>query len=73
VAAERAGELAALGQVRSDLDDVDRALARLDAGTYGTCEVCAVALDDAVLADRPAARLCPAHPGAGAVPAAPPS
>jgi RNA polymerase-binding transcription factor DksA len=61
VAAERAGELAALGQVRSDLDDVDRALARLDAGTYGTCEVCGAALPDEELAARPAARLCAEH------------
>jgi len=61
VAAERAAELAALDRARADLDDVDRALARLDAGTYGTCEVCAAALDDALLASAPAARLCAAH------------
>jgi RNA polymerase-binding transcription factor DksA len=61
VAAERAAELAALDRARADLDDVDRALDRLDAGTYGTCEVCAAALEDAVLATAPAARLCPIH------------
>jgi RNA polymerase-binding transcription factor DksA len=60
-AAERARELAVAERAQSALDDVDRALARLDAGTYGTCEVCGAALPDEELAARPAARLCAEH------------
>ena len=56
VAAERAEEMAALRRAQADLADVDRALARLDDGTYGTCEACGVVLPDEVLADAPAAR-----------------
>jgi RNA polymerase-binding transcription factor DksA len=61
VAAERAEELAALRRAQGDLADVDRALARLDEGTYGTCEACGVALPDEVLAAAPAARTCAQH------------
>jgi RNA polymerase-binding transcription factor DksA len=65
VAAERAEEMAALRRAQADLADVDRALARLDDGTYGTCEACGVALPDEVLAEAPAARACPEHAAAG--------
>jgi hypothetical protein len=61
VAAERAAELAALRRAQADLADVDHALARLDDGTYGTCEACGVVLADDVLAEAPAARTCAAH------------
>jgi hypothetical protein len=47
--------------VEAELDDVARALDRLDEGTYGTCEVCGVALGDEVLAAAPAARDCGGH------------
>ena len=47
--------------VEAELDDVARALDRLDEGTYGTCEVCGVPLGDEVLAAAPAARSCGAH------------
>ncbi|MCB1016423.1 MAG: hypothetical protein KDB10_15135 [Acidimicrobiales bacterium] len=50
-----------LDAVAADLDGVDAALRRLDDGTYGTCEVCTVALDDEVLAADPVARRCAAH------------
>ena len=43
------------------LDDVDRALARIDDGTYGTCETCGAVIDDAVLVSSPTARACEAH------------
>ena len=62
VAIERAEEMAALRRAQQDLIDVDRALARLDDGTYGTCEACGVAIADDVLADAPATRTCPDHP-----------
>ena len=47
--------------VEADLDDVARALDRLDDGSYGTCEVCGAALGDEVLTAAPAARFCAEH------------
>ncbi|WP_404821959.1 TraR/DksA family transcriptional regulator [Oerskovia merdavium] len=38
--------------------EVDAALARLDAGTYGTCESCGGPVGEARLEARPTARLC---------------
>jgi hypothetical protein len=40
---------------------VERALEQLDAGTYGICESCGNAIEDAVLAATPQARSCSAH------------
>jgi len=54
-------ELDALGVVEAELADVELALARLDDGTYGRCEVCEAAIDEARLAEAPAARFCRAH------------
>ena len=48
-----------LDGIEADLADIDLALARLDAGTYGTCDTCGAAIDDAVLAERPATHRCP--------------
>jgi len=48
------------------LDGVDRALARLDDGTYGTCEVCGAALDDHDLEGDPLLTRCVAHRSPGA-------
>ena len=48
-------ELARSAQV---LDDVDRALERLSAGTYATCENCGGSIDDADLAADPTRRTC---------------
>lgn len=71
VAAERAAELAALRQVQGDLAAVDRALAAIDEGAYGTCVVCGATLADELLADSPAATACPDHDHEGAAAAAP--
>jgi RNA polymerase-binding transcription factor DksA len=49
-----------LDTIESDLADVELALARLEAGTYETCEVCSGVLTDDVLAVAPAARRCAA-------------
>ena len=38
--------------------DLDAALERLEAGTYGTCEVCGQPIGEARLAAVPAARRC---------------
>jgi RNA polymerase-binding transcription factor len=64
VDSERERELAVIAQAQADLADVDRALERLDDGTYGTCEVCGEAIADDVLERAPATRLCPAHAAA---------
>lgn len=40
------------------LDQIDRALAKLDAGTYGVCERCGKAIGDERLRARPWATLC---------------
>ena len=44
------------------LDDVERALARLDEGTYGACEACGGPIDEGRLARFPTARTCAGHP-----------
>jgi hypothetical protein len=44
-----------------ELADVERALTRLDDGTYGRCETCGQALPDERLAVAPAARRCGGH------------
>jgi hypothetical protein len=43
------------------LDDVDRALERLSAGTYDSCESCGGPIDDADLALDPTRRVCHQH------------
>jgi RNA polymerase-binding transcription factor DksA len=48
----------AINATEARLDEVDQALARIDAGTYGTCQDCGGAIDDARLADAPTALTC---------------
>jgi len=50
-------------RLRVELDDVEVALERLDAGTYGTCQVCGTELADGELERQPQARLCVEHSG----------
>lgn len=50
-----------LDAAEADVEAVERALDRLDDGTYGTCEVCAAPIDPARLADEPTARSCAEH------------
>ncbi|NYI47038.1 RNA polymerase-binding transcription factor DksA [Nocardioides aromaticivorans] len=58
IAFERS-QLAALGaQVRERLAEVDAALERLAAGTYGVCEVCGQPIAEGRLEVRPTARTC---------------
>lgn len=44
------------------LDEVDDALARLEAGTFGRCEACGEPIDDQRLLETPTARTCDRHP-----------
>jgi RNA polymerase-binding transcription factor DksA len=52
---------------RRKLADVEEALARLAAGTFGRCEQCGSAIPAGTLAAVPEARYCPAC-AAGAIP-----
>ena len=58
---EREKDLSILEQVEAELLDVERALRRLDDGTYGTCEACRGPIGDERLEAMPAARFCVAH------------
>lgn len=40
---------------------IERALSRIEAGTYGTCEVCSAPIETERLHANPAARTCKAH------------
>ncbi len=51
-----------LSEAEQVLDEVDRALARLEDGTYGTCEVCGEPVAEERLAADPLARTCESHP-----------
>ena len=58
VTAER-GEAEALAvSLREALSEVEDALGKIEAGTYGRCESCGKAIAPARLEAKPAARLC---------------
>jgi RNA polymerase-binding transcription factor DksA len=61
VAAEQDEIMALATDLRAQLDDVQLALDKLDAGTYGRCEICDEPIGDERLAVMPAARYCMAH------------
>lgn len=58
---EREKDFSILEQVEAELADVQRALQRLDEGTYGLCDACRQPIDDERLEAQPAARFCVAH------------
>jgi len=60
VGVDTEGEMhrSAVDAVDGLLDEVELALARLDDGTYGRCEVCGEAIDDGRLAAQPIIRTC---------------
>jgi DnaK suppressor protein len=60
---EREKEFSILEQVEAELIEVDRALARLDEGTYGRCDACGGEIPDERLESVPAARFCVRHQG----------
>jgi RNA polymerase-binding transcription factor DksA len=69
IAFERAQVAALLIEARAYLDELDQALARLEAGSYAICERCGGPIGTDRLAARPAARTCiscaPPRPGRG--------
>jgi DnaK suppressor protein len=58
IAFERAQLTAVLEATRRQVAELDHALRRLDAGTYGTCEQCGRPIPAERLAARPSARTC---------------
>ncbi len=61
VAAEVGESRAIAAELRDQLNDVERALEKLDAGTYGRCEVCDQPIGAERLDAMPAARTCIEH------------
>jgi RNA polymerase-binding transcription factor DksA len=55
---EREKDLSILEHVEAELADVEHALARLEDGSYGTCEACGKPIGDERLEAMPAARFC---------------
>jgi DnaK suppressor protein len=58
---EREKDLSILEQVESELVEIERAFARLEAGDYGRCEVCGRPIGDERLEARPTATRCIEH------------
>lgn len=58
VTAERGEVDAIVSSLLETLDDLEHALAKLDSGTFGSCENCAAPIAEARLEAMPAARLC---------------
>jgi DnaK suppressor protein len=61
---EREKDLSILEQVEAELRDVERALQRLDDGTYGTCAACGIEIVDERLEAMPATSFCVEHQAA---------
>ena len=61
IAFERSQVDALVRQAREHLADIDAALAKVTAGTYGLCEVCGEPIPDRRLEARPTARTCVEH------------
>ncbi len=61
VAAEQGENKVLASQFRTELDEIQRALTKLDDGTYGKCETCGEAIPAARLEAMPAARFCIVH------------
>jgi DnaK suppressor protein len=61
VAAEQGENAVLAARLRTELDEVERALAKLDDGTYGSCEICGTAIAAPRLEAMPATRFCIDH------------
>jgi DnaK suppressor protein len=62
---ERELDLVLSAQAKSAVDEIDRALAKIDNGTYGTCEKCGKEIPKARLKVLPHAPLCVACKSGG--------
>ncbi|MCO4257009.1 TraR/DksA family transcriptional regulator [Pseudarthrobacter cellobiosi] len=65
IAFELSQASALLQQSSSGLEQVDAALARIAAGTYGTCDVCGDPIAEGRLEARPSTPFCILHAAAG--------
>jgi RNA polymerase-binding transcription factor DksA len=61
VAAEQGENKALVNQFRKELLETQRALDKIDEGTYGVCERCGQAIAEARLEAMPATRYCIQH------------
>lgn len=55
---DRELDLVLSAQARAAIDEIDRAIAKIDAGTYGACERCGQPIPEARLEALPQAALC---------------
>ncbi len=55
---EKAKEIEILDMLTNKLEEVQEALEKIDAGTYGTCEVCSKTIPQSRLKAKPSAKLC---------------
>ncbi|MGH8992486.1 MAG: TraR/DksA C4-type zinc finger protein, partial [Acidimicrobiia bacterium] len=55
---EREKDFSLLEQLEAELDELDRALHKLDDGTYGVCEACGEQIPPERLEAVPGARFC---------------
>ena len=62
-----------LDRLEGELADVDRALGRLDEGTYAACEACGGAIEPDRLASSPTTRRCGRHDGPSPAPGGAPA
>ncbi|HEY3702980.1 MAG TPA: TraR/DksA C4-type zinc finger protein [Acidimicrobiales bacterium] len=58
VTVDRERDLALSAQARAAIEDIDHALAKIEAGTYGLCEGCGQPIPKARLKALPQARMC---------------
>jgi len=58
MAVERERDLTLSAQARAAVDEIDRALRKIDMGTYGICEKCGTPIPKARLKALPYAALC---------------
>jgi DnaK suppressor protein len=58
VTVDRERDLALSAQARATIEDIDHALAKIEAGTYGLCEGCGQPIPRARLKALPQARMC---------------
>ena len=61
VAAEQGENKVLAGQLREQIDEIEHALAKIDDGSYGTCEVCGKTIAEPRLEAMPATRYCIEH------------
>lgn len=61
MAVDRLSAVTAHDSLGKSLDQVQRALDKLDEGTYGVCDECGMAIGEARLAARPSSARCVKH------------